>query len=215
MNRRIQLLVTAAVLVFLIFGVVIGIAINSKNHSKSSGAGSSNSINDSYNLNVLYKLGDSDGLVAKLNNQTLKVTNLSTTTNVSNGSYTLKVSKPGYQDFTTQFNVMTNHSTIINVVMTPSTVGTLNNWAQVVPAYQFASQATIQSVSYFYDNNWAIANVSLFGSNGIAVLKYQPTDQKWQLVLGPGTSFKSSDISSLPSDVSGYVRSHNYLAPGG
>jgi hypothetical protein len=63
---------------------------------------------------------------------------------------------------------------------------------------------SLQNVSYFDNNDWVIATVSPSNGNTTitqALVVLQKKDGTFQVVLGPGTDFDSSYLTSLPADV--------------
>lgn len=59
---------------------------------------------------------------------------------------------------------------------------------------------------YFEGNKWVVARFTSGGdSNNSAVVVLEKTPNGYQVVLGPGTSFSSSDVSNMPVELVTYM----------
>lgn len=157
-------------------------------------------------------LPNTQGLSLKFNNQTYEP-NSSNTYVVAPGSYTINISKAGYQTFTTKLVANVGQTYDVNVqlkqVAAPSTIGSIQQLNAA--GLGLPQQATILSTNYFYGNTWAVVVASAYGSNATLVTQYNFSSQTWDVILGPGSSFTQAEVQKLPSQVSGYLTTNNYV----
>ena len=66
----------------------------------------------------------------------------------------------------------------------------------------------LQTIYYFDDNSWAVARITPVNNNLQASLVVaKKVAGGYQIVLGPGTLFRQSDLQKLPKDVAAYLYS--------
>jgi hypothetical protein len=71
---------------------------------------------------------------------------------------------------------------------------------------------TIQSTQYFNNQQWAVVLVSSVPDNNNAILVLEKLNGNYQVVLGPGTSFSTTDIQTMPSNVISYLTSKGLVS---
>lgn len=78
---------------------------------------------------------------------------------------------------------------------------------------QDAKDFNLTNVNYFYNNTWAVANISPTKgssiSSGLVVL--HNSTGIYQVVIGPGTAFDNSILITLPSEVGKYLNQRGYI----
>ena len=129
------------------------------------------------------------------------------------GHYSLVVQKVGYKLFTTNFNINRSETIFINITLTPLLTPSINYLRQLnIPSINSTTN-TISSTQYFYNKTWAfiLLNSAQVG-NTFVVEKYVASSNAWYPILGPGTYFSKSDISSLPSEVQSYLINNYYAS---
>lgn len=155
---------------------------------------------------------------ATINSHPLNLTGVDSTYKLSDGNNTLTVTGSGYKKFSSSFLVQKNKTLYINVIMqssAPTSSAQATQQLQGSLSSILPSGSTIQSSTYFYGNTWAVlVTQSPDGDSAVIVAKYDVVANEWFIALGPGTYFNSSDMSSLPSQVSSYMYQENYAVGG-
>jgi hypothetical protein len=70
----------------------------------------------------------------------------------------------------------------------------------------------ITSTHYFDNQQWVVVSVSTIPDNNGAVLVLQKLNGSYQVVLGPGTLFSSSDVQSMPASVIDYLTNRGLVS---
>ena len=233
-RRKIILLLILAVAVVLIVTVLA--LLNKPPSSK--GANSSNApvSGTSYQSGTMEvtinNLPDQNGLVVSLNQKPL--TNVSPDSTgafseeLSGGTYTLQVNKPGYKAFSAQFSITPSQTTLINVNPQPIADTTITNWSQVHASdpVQFDDAPTgsgtspspavsIVNVQYFYNKTWAFLTVNDGSAYGYEVAQYNFQTNSWVGIAGTSQYFSNYYVNEMPSLVQGYLQANNHTYPEG
>lgn len=133
---------------------------------------------------------------------------------VPSGTINLAVTEPGYKDFATKFDLGASQTVIVFVKLMPTSDSTITNVDQI-PDYQASGGARLSEIAYFYDKTWVVAKVtSPITDPSIVVAQYDAASKTWVTQVGPGTAFSTGQTSTLPAQVTGYLRTHNYLVVG-
>lgn len=170
------------------------------------------------NVNIIFQLPDTNNIEATINGKSFIVSSLNATYTFHNGDKHLSITKNGYKPFSTDFTVEKGHDLVIVVSMqlkNPASDVKSSDQLEQSLSRNLPSGFTIKQVSYFYENTWAVALLSLDENSAILVAKRSLDNGLWQTVLGPGTSFGDSDVVNLPRDVNAFMYQRRYVLPGG
>ncbi|HEY4161114.1 MAG TPA: PEGA domain-containing protein [Candidatus Saccharimonadales bacterium] len=164
-------------------------------------------------ISITYSgIPDTQGISVTFNSQAATPTNTGSY-QVNPGTYTIDISKPGYQTFTTQLTADAAQSYTVNaqlqLIKPPAAISSIQQLNTAT--LDLPQAATIAGTNYFYNNTWAVVLASAYGSNAVLVAEYNLSLGTWDVVLGPGTSFTSADMQQLPEQVSGYLAANNYV----
>lgn len=176
---------------------------------------------------AIHNILDQQGLRVSLNEKPLAAQSIGHLP-LASGAYTLKVTKPDYQAFSTHFNVTTGQTTVINIVMHRTVnVPTITSWQQIKPPSFIQDEANMagtpiiytptpvitQSV-YFYGNGWAFLTATINASSSHLVVRYDQAAKDWDIILGPAGLFSAADLPTIPSNVADYLQANNYVDSG-
>lgn len=155
-------------------------------------------------------------VTATLNNKPITLNTTTTNYTLKAGTYTLVVTKTGYNSFSQQFILGANHSLVINInlrIDAPTPTSTPSNTA---PAAQTPIGTTIQDrqiidTVYFANSTWAFVNTTRSdGAIAFFIIQYDGASQTWNTAFGPGTIFPQSNLSILPTDMQAYLQNNGY-----
>jgi|GEM_PF-7040603 len=196
-TSRIPLLIIGGVAAVLVFGIVLLIQMMSRG-----GQGA---------VAVWYSVQDTKNAAVRFNGTAAKLA-ADSTYHLPSGKYTLKISKPGYADFSTGFTLAAGQTKLINAQLHLEKPPIVDNTKQL-SLYQGMAGATLTKVDYFYEHTWAVATISAPSYEGaVVVVEYDANTGAWATVLGPGVSFQQSDISQLPILIQNYLRNAGHAA---
>lgn len=154
-----------------------------------------------------------DGVTVSFNGTDKPVHRLYT---LPNGTYQLRVNRPGFKPFSTSFDLKGRQALIVDVRLELTTTPTISSTSQLSMPGIPVSQVHIDSVRYFENNLWAVVRVAMAGTDSATVVvEYDPVKAAWQTRGGPGTSFNESFIAKLPTSVGAYLRQNSLLQNGG
>jgi len=166
---------------------------------------------------VVFQLPDVQHISAKINGRPLSIQGLDTHYVLAAGKKQLVVTKPGYAEFSTTFTLKKGQAVIINIFMKPDTQqapATATKNLTDALTHSLAPGFLIQQSVYFYDNTWAVVQVSNGSNTAILVAQYNLSGKSWEIVLGPGTFFDSTSLKRVPADVASYMYAQHFATHG-
>jgi hypothetical protein len=166
------------------------------------------------NVQISINTPDADNITATLNDESLKLKGLGGTYNLKPGTYNLKITKPGYKEFSTKFTIAKGSDISVNANMERKETTTAQGATNTLVSDLAASIGTFDIVTsqYFYTNTWAALVISQDGNNAYLIAHYSDVTNKWEAVVGPGTFLSSSDLDGVPTDVQNYMFNNNYAS---
>jgi hypothetical protein len=211
-NQGRKLLILGGVVLVLLMGLVFLFTRGGNSPSTKSTGGAAGGKQGSVVLQ--YKLDDTSGVTAAFNGKVTKAAK-GTTYNLDPASYTAKISKPGYKDFTSKFSLKAGQTVLINVnlqLANPASADVTNvTQIDYLPA-GIAGAATITSTKYFYDNTWVVLTVDTPDDSGLFLIaNYKGDTQTWVSMIDPTLVFDTNTASRLPTEIQQYLTSLNVV----
>lgn len=205
MNRKIVVLV---VLVAATILLIVAATVKTFNSGSKQGT-----------VTLVYNLADSNDTTVTFNGKKVTPTKgTKSTYAVAVGTYTLKVSRFGFIDFSvSSLRVAANQPLTVNVQLTLVSDSTITSLAQI-PVLQNSPipGEQITEARYYYNKTWAVLNLAAPGTdNATVVVSYNPVSAIWSPILGPGTLFRPSNIRQLPPLVQADLTNRGVVNPGG
>lgn len=71
---------------------------------------------------------------------------------------------------------------------------------------------TLKNTTYFEDKTWVVTTIAPVGGSsysGMVVL--HKSDKVYDVVLGPGTAFSSTELGTLPNNIVLYIKAHGVV----
>lgn len=163
-------------------------------------------------VGIILNAPDTDNLEATLNSQPLTLNNHNKVTKrLHKGSYTIIITKAGYQTFNNTFTVSGMDNLLINATLQRTSIPTLDI-STFASLSSDTAGSTVTGSQYFGNHDWLIVNaVASSGNNVFYVLKYDDPSQKWSVQAGPDTIIDASEITAFPKDLQQYLQDNNYV----
>jgi len=199
MNRRPKIYIIVAVVVICLIAVAVAAGLRAKTGT----------------LVTTFHLPDEQGLVFKLDGTDLKLSDIQSPYPVTPGPHHVAITKPYYSDFSADFTAIKGKTTTLNITLSRISEPSTANLQPTIAANISVPNVSITNAEYFYQKTWTLVTITIpNGPPGFLLAKYDDTTQRWQTVLGPGTSFELSSTSKLPKDVVDYMQSNNFISGG-
>jgi hypothetical protein len=194
MQKRILLLIPVAL---ILIAAVVGLLTNTDKTGK---------------VQIMISTPDADNITATLNSKSMELKGTQGTYELNTGDYNLKLTKPGYKDFSTKFTITKGSNVVVNALLQRKQATTTQDATTTLKSDLVASigDFTITQSQFFYDNTWAFINMTQDGNPGYMVAHYSDVTNKWEITIGPGTLFFSEDLSGVPSDIQNYMINNHY-----
>lgn len=194
MQRKFILLIPVAL---ILIAATIGLLTNTKKTG---------------NVQIIINTPDSDNITATLNDKSLELKGLSGVYELKTGDYGLKLTKPGYKDFSAKFTITKGSDLVVNANMQRKESTTTQSASSSIVTDLASSVGAFEITDshYFYDNTWALLNITQDNNPGILVAHFSDITNKWEGTLGPGTLFFTSDLSGIPDDIQTYMINNHY-----
>lgn len=136
-----------------------------------------------------------------------------TSADVYAGSHKVTVTKPGYSSFSTTIEVNAKEDVYIRATLNRTSQPTLSSLPSATSKED--AKVTLQSVSYYGQHDWALANVQdSYGGAAVMILHYDDTSKTWEIMSGPSTSLASDEVKQYPADLRQFLRQNNYVVEG-
>ncbi len=195
-NKRLLFIIGGIVLILLFLGV--GLLLSGKSPSA--------------NVTIQYRAGlDTSNTKVRFNDMEV-VSTKDTTYVLKPGSYELKISKPGYQDFSTNFTLEESQVMLINAQLEPTAEPAIVDASQL-SLYEGITNAQVLDTQYFYDKTWAVVTLNTSDeTNTVVVAKFNAATNAWETILGPGVAFNYEDAQQLPPQVQEFLFKNNRIA---
>lgn len=167
---------------------------------------------DTGNVQIMINTPDADNITATLNSKSLELKGLQGTYELKTGDYSLKITKPNYKDFSTKFTITKGSNLVVNANLQRKEATTTQQASDTLKSQLTATIGSfdITQSQYFYDNTWAFLNISQDGNPGYMVVHYSDVSDGWEITLGPGTLFYTSDLTGIPNDIQNYMINNHY-----
>lgn len=204
-SRKKPLVILAIVVIVL---VIVTLALTAASSSKKGGDSGPKGT-----LEVSYNMPDTVGVTVKLNDKTQKT---ATKYSLTPGKYTLKITRPGYETFTTSVDVKEDGDVLVNVradLVEPTPVDSTAQVAPLLPDYLTNAQVT--STEYFNDKTWAVVHFNTAQEEGdVAVLQYVAALGKWVMIGDPGLVLDAAQVAQAPATVLSYLQDNALIYSG-
>lgn len=166
-------------------------------------------------VGIILNAPDTNNVEATLNSQPLTLSNHNKVTErLHKGSYTVTITKAGYQTFNDTFTVKGMDNLLINATLQRTSIPTFD--MSTFPSLSSdTASTTVTSSQYFGNHDWLLVNaIASSGNNVLYVLKYDDLSQKWSIQAGPETIVDISEIAAFPKDLQQYLQDNNYVMGG-
>jgi hypothetical protein len=178
-------------------------------------------------LQMDFQVPDTSSLSLSINSKNYQPVSLADNYTLHRGTYTVRVTKTGYQPFSAGFSIKTGQTVIVNAdlvaevtppalsLSTTYTSGSVGPGAPTL-ASTLPSTTTIDALAYFYGQTWAVLTLDQHTGIGIivCVAQYQTASHAWVVAVQPDDDFSSNSVASLPPLVSTYVHNNFTVNPG-
>jgi uncharacterized protein YxeA len=155
-----------------------------------------------------YNVAETTKVTLNLNGK--QITNSTTQLSLGNGNYTLTAVEDGYQNFTASFILAGNDQITVNIKLIPKSLSTITNLNQI-QRFDGGTNPIINNLDYFYDGTWAVITFTSNSDPATLIAHYDVLTNLWLTTVGPGTSFKNVDVSSLPQKVKDFLSLKGYV----
>jgi hypothetical protein len=200
-RSKLRMIVLGALAVVVLF--IAGLVMHARTATPAQGT-----------INIQYSPETVDSLAIKLNGkiQTLKLS--PATYKVTAGSYTLKLTAPGYKDFSATVPVTAGQTVLINAQLKLADVKPITTSDQIVLPEEVSS-VQILSTQYFYNKTWALLHVNTADdSDVLLILQLDPSTGDWETVDGPAVGVDPVTLGNLPALIQQYITDNGYAVDG-
>jgi hypothetical protein len=198
-NRRMLVGVVAAVLV-----VFAGVWLTTHRHSTPSQG----------TMTVQYTPADVSGVSITIGGTQQKTKASPAEYRLTPGSYTLKITAPGYHDFTATVPITLSQTTLVNAQLTPREQASITSPSQLALPAEVGA-VTILNVQYFYNNSWAVVRLNTtYDTDAVLVMQRDQGTSTWKIVVGPALGIDPNTDSSLPTLIQQYLSNNGYIVDG-
>lgn len=165
-------------------------------------------------VTIQYTPADASNVSISISNRQQKTGASPVKYTLAPGSYSLKITAPGYRDFTATVPVTYNQTTLVNAQLQQTKQATITSPSQLsLPAN--VGTVTILAVQYYYNNSWAVARINTtYDSDAALVVQYDQASGTWKTVIGPALGLDPTASGALPVLIQQYLNDNGYIVHG-
>lgn len=163
---------------------------------------------------IQYNVPEANSVIVSVDDafvEPVSTTKTTATYHLKPGEHQLAMKLDGYQTITTKIRGSNGEKFVVNGRLILNQSKKITSLIDINGLTQ--SDAKINSIKYFYDDTWAVLNITPKGTDpGWLVVSYNAQDRAWVAELGPATSYYDYQLDQLPDYVGTYL--DNSLAGG-
>lgn len=165
-------------------------------------------------LTVAFSPSDISGVSISLSGKPQQVGLSPTKYTVAPGTYNLKLTAPGYKDFSASVPVTAGKATLVNAQLQSSGSTPITSPSQITLPADIGA-VTIRSTEYYYSNSWAIVHVdTAYDTGAVLVLQRDQTSGTWKTAVGPAIGLGAVQVEGLPILVQNALNDEGYIING-